>query len=81
MTHVTHCDMEGPKCLEDLFLRRVLTVSLCAGFLIYFGYGMWHSTEHRREQQSCGSVPEKVPSMGKEVGTEQLFHPEKTSRC
>ncbi|XP_048088183.1 cationic amino acid transporter 2 isoform X1 [Alosa alosa] len=63
----------------DTWIR--FSIWMAVGFLIYFGYGIWHSTEHKREQQSCSSVPEKPPSLGQEAGTEQLFHPEKTSRC
>ncbi|XP_062379907.1 cationic amino acid transporter 2 [Sardina pilchardus] len=63
----------------DTWIR--FSIWMAVGFLIYFGYGIWHSTEHQREQQSCSSVPEKPPGLGQEAGTEQLFHPEKTSRC
>ncbi|XP_041930682.1 cationic amino acid transporter 2 isoform X1 [Alosa sapidissima] len=63
----------------DTWIR--FSIWMAVGFLIYFGYGIWHSTEHKREQQSCSSVPEKPPGLGQEAGTEQLFHPEKTSRC
>ncbi|XP_031443292.1 cationic amino acid transporter 2 isoform X2 [Clupea harengus] len=63
----------------DTWIR--FSIWMAVGFVIYFGYGMWHSAEHKRAQQSCSSVPEKVPNVGKEVDAEQFIHPDKTSRC
>lgn len=45
------------------------------GFLIYFGYGIWHSSEHQKWQQGADSVPEKQRMYRKDG-----IHSEKTSQ-
>lgn len=61
--------------------------ALFSGFLIYFGYGMWHSVERQRLLQSPANSRSEQPrdkkSSGRAVGKEQerFMGPEKTSQC
>ena len=63
------------------------------GFLIYFGYGMWHSEERQRQLQGAqtnGSANQENMKSSREKGIdasaegkeqERFICPEKTSQC
>uniref|UniRef100_A0A9J8DBD5 Cationic amino acid transporter 2 n=1 Tax=Cyprinus carpio carpio TaxID=630221 RepID=A0A9J8DBD5_CYPCA len=63
----------------DTWIR--FSIWMAIGFLIYFGYGMWHSDERKRHLQNCGVATEKKTLTGNEGTVEYVTHIEKTSPC
>uniref|UniRef100_A0A8C1TW60 Cationic amino acid transporter 2 n=1 Tax=Cyprinus carpio TaxID=7962 RepID=A0A8C1TW60_CYPCA len=63
----------------DTWIR--FSIWMAIGFLIYFGYGMWHSDERKRHLQNCGVTTEKKTLTGNEGTVEYVTHIEKTSPC
>ncbi|XP_072519071.1 cationic amino acid transporter 2 isoform X2 [Salminus brasiliensis] len=62
----------------DTWIR--FSVWMAVGFLIYFGYGIWHSSEHQRQRQGATRVLDKKTMNEKEGTMEKFLHPEKTSQ-
>ncbi|KAK7138149.1 hypothetical protein R3I94_013699 [Phoxinus phoxinus] len=60
----------------DTWIR--FSIWMAIGFLIYFGYGMWHSDERKRHIQNCGVATEKKILT---CSVEYVTHTEKTSPC
>ncbi|XP_016306477.1 cationic amino acid transporter 2-like [Sinocyclocheilus anshuiensis] len=63
----------------DTWIR--FSIWMAIGFLIYFGYGIWHSDERKRHLQNCGVATEKKTLTGNEGTVEYVTHIEKTSPC
>ncbi|XP_056625355.1 cationic amino acid transporter 2 isoform X1 [Triplophysa dalaica] len=63
----------------DTWIR--FSIWMAIGFIIYFGYGMWHSTERKRHLQNCSAVTEKKKLTASEGSEEYVTRTEKTSPC
>ena len=75
-------------CFLSQFLLASHISSIILGFLIYFGYGMWHSVERQRKLQgpsnSNNQEHKKAGGEKQAVGgkdQEGFICPEKTSQC
>ncbi|XP_051715517.1 cationic amino acid transporter 2 isoform X1 [Ctenopharyngodon idella] len=64
---------------RDTWIR--FSIWMAIGFLIYFGYGMWHSDERKRHIQNCGVATEKKILTGNVGTVEYVTRIEKTSPC
>ncbi|GLD61922.1 cationic amino acid transporter 2-like protein [Lates japonicus] len=74
-------------------VAATMAAGTTAGFLIYFGYGMWHSVERQRQlqgppkssnttQEESKTSREKQASVGAAGKDQERFiFPEKTSQC
>ncbi|KAF4104720.1 cationic amino acid transporter 2 isoform X1 [Onychostoma macrolepis] len=63
----------------DTWIR--FSIWMAIGFLIYFGYGMWHSDERKKHLQNCGVAAEKKTLTENDGTVEYVMHIEKTTPC
>ncbi|KAM9471062.1 cationic amino acid transporter 2 [Clarias gariepinus] len=60
----------------DTWIR--FSVWMAVGFLIYFGYGLWHSSERQRQRQNMAQAPETKKMFVKDAAVDK--YNDKTSQ-
>lgn len=68
------------KKRSDLHIHKQTVLYSSTGFLIYFGYGIWHSSEQQRQRQGTENAPEKQRMFVKDGTVDKYIHSEKTSQ-